>query len=203
MKKRTLTILIAVVLVVACEIGGTLAWLTAQSGVVTNTFTAGDINITLNETTGNTYKMIPGNKIAKDPKVTVAAGSEDCWLFVKVNTENNVDAYLKYAIAAGWNQLKDNDNNDISGVYYREVTANATVREFSVLGEGSYVVDGTSWTWSDNEVLVKPQVTKAQLTSLNTTNYPVLKFKAFAVQQDNIQTALAAWNTIPDKEKSF
>ena len=130
MKKRTLTILIAVVLVVACAVGGTLAWLTAQSDVVTNTFTAGDINITLNETTGNTYKMIPGNKIAKDPKVTVAAGSEDCWLFVKVNTENNVDAYLKYAIAAGWNQLKDNDNNDISGVYYREVTANATVREF-------------------------------------------------------------------------
>ena len=87
MKKRTLTILIAVVLVVACAVGGTLAWLTAQTQEVTNTFTVGNIDITLTETgaidTDNdefvdskSYSMVPGTVLDKDPKITVAGGSE-------------------------------------------------------------------------------------------------------------------------------
>lgn len=49
MKKKVLSI-VAVVLVLCCAIGGTLAWLTAKSDVVTNTFAPSDINITLTET---------------------------------------------------------------------------------------------------------------------------------------------------------
>ena len=41
MKKKTLTIAIALVLVVALAVGATWAYLTAQSGPVVNTFTAG------------------------------------------------------------------------------------------------------------------------------------------------------------------
>jgi hypothetical protein len=51
---------------------------------VVNVFTYGDINITLKETTGENYKMVPGNTIAKDPKIIVLKDSEDCYLFVKV-----------------------------------------------------------------------------------------------------------------------
>ena len=36
--------------VMVASIGGTLAWLTDQTGPVTNTFTAGNIDITLDET---------------------------------------------------------------------------------------------------------------------------------------------------------
>ncbi|MGN1231703.1 MAG: hypothetical protein ACI4TP_07365, partial [Anaerotignum sp.] len=43
-------------------------------------YTYGDINIELEETTGTTYEIVPGNDLTKDPKVTVKAGSEDCWL---------------------------------------------------------------------------------------------------------------------------
>ena len=43
MKKKTLTIAIALVLVVALAVGATWAYLTAQSGPVTNTFTAGTV----------------------------------------------------------------------------------------------------------------------------------------------------------------
>ena len=43
MKKKTLTIAIALVLVVALAVGATWAYLTAQSGPVVNTFTAGKL----------------------------------------------------------------------------------------------------------------------------------------------------------------
>ena len=36
MKKRTLALLVALVLVVGCIIGGTLAWLTAKTDAVVN-----------------------------------------------------------------------------------------------------------------------------------------------------------------------
>ena len=81
--KKKITLLLSLVLAVAMGIGGTLAWLTAKTEAVKNTFTVGNINITLTETTTN-YKMVPGQTIAKDPKVTVKAGSEACWLFVKI-----------------------------------------------------------------------------------------------------------------------
>ena len=68
MKKKTLALLAALVLVIGCIIGGTLAWLTAKSDVVTNTFTTSDITVELKETTGTQYKMIPGYAIRKDPK---------------------------------------------------------------------------------------------------------------------------------------
>ena len=84
MNGKALALILAVVLVVGGVVGGTLAWLTAESDTVTNTFTLGDIDIDLDETTGSNYTMIPGNTIGKNPKVTVTAGSEDCWLFVKV-----------------------------------------------------------------------------------------------------------------------
>ena len=80
---------------------------------VKNTFTVGDINIGLTETTTD-YKMVPGNTIAKDPTVTVKAESEACWLFVKVTESENLDTFITYAIAEGWTKLQD-------GVYYREV----------------------------------------------------------------------------------
>ena len=103
MKKRTMALLAAVLLVVGVAIGGTLAWLTAKSDTVTNTFTTSDINITLTESTGQEYKMVPGMDIAKNPKVTVATESEDCYLFVKLekSTDPKFDDYMTYVVADG------------------------------------------------------------------------------------------------------
>lgn len=175
MKKRTLTILIAVVLVVACAVGGTLAWLTDKTDPVVNTFTAGDINIDLTETT-TVYKMVPGNDISKNPKVTVKAGSEACWLFVKVDKSTDLafDNYLTYTIADGWALVPSTNN-----VYYREVSATSNDTVFGVL--------------KDDKVTVKNTVTKDMLDELNGNNNPTLTFTAYAVQKDNIATVAAAW----------
>ena len=88
MKKKTLLIaLCAIVLAVLTAASVTVAWLTAQTNPVTNTFSIGNINITLTES-DNTYKVIPGGTDAKDPKVTVVETSEPCYVYVLV--ENNL-----------------------------------------------------------------------------------------------------------------
>ena len=87
---RAFVALLALVLVIGCVAGGTVAWLVATTDSVTNTFTYGDINIGLTETkpVNQQAKIIPGVDIEKDPKVTVKANSENCWLFVKIDEKN-------------------------------------------------------------------------------------------------------------------
>ena len=162
---------LALVLVLGCALGGTVAWLVAKSDPVVNTFTYGDININLEETTGSSYKIIPGVDIAKDPKVTVEADSEACWLFVKVTESENLDTFITYAIAEGWTELQD-------GVYYREVPASNADQTFSVL--------------KGDAVTVNSDVTKEMLTAKDFAN-PTLTFKAYAVQKDNVASASDAW----------
>lgn len=189
MKKKMTIMITALAMVLCFAIGGTLAWLVDTSETVKNTFTYGDINIDLDETTKD-YKMIPGNDIAKDPKVTVEKGSEACWLFVKVEKSANYDTYLEnYIIADGWNILNDADQDGISddGVYYREVAAltaeDATVKEFEVL--------------KDNKVTVKESVTKSMMVDIknNPELAPTLTFTAYAVQKDNL-TKEQAWEAV-------
>lgn len=172
MKKKTLALVLALTLLVAGIAGGTLAWLTDQTAEVKNTFTVGDINIGLTETTAD-YKMVPGNTIAKDPTVTVKANSEACWLFVKVTESENLDTFITYAIAEGWTALPG-----VDGVYYREVPASAADQTFSVL--------------AGDAVTVKSDVTRTMLETAK-TDAPTLTFKAYAIQKDHFATADAAW----------
>lgn len=49
MKKRTIALLMAVVMLFGATVGTTIAWLTSLSATVTNTMTVGDVKITLDE----------------------------------------------------------------------------------------------------------------------------------------------------------
>lgn len=171
--------MLAVTLLIGCAIGGTVAWLTAKTEAVVNTFTYGDINITLAETTGSSYKIIPGVDIAKDPKVTVKKDSEACWLFVKVEEEGTfVAGKVTYSIADGWTKLTG--VTGVDNVYYREVNAVTADTSFDVI--------------KDNKVNVKDTLTKEDIKSI-TTN-PTLTFTAYAVQKDGIDTVEAAWEKV-------
>ena len=182
MKKKSLALVLALAMIVVCVVGGTLAWLIATTGSVTNTFTYGDINIKLEETDATVaadgsatkeFKMIPGYTITKDPKVTVLADSEKCYLFVKVDKSANFDKFMTYDMAADWTQLKDTSGNDVNGVFYRVVDASATNQEFGVL--------------KDDQVIVKDTVTKDNLNALNAegATQPTLTFTAYACQYNN------------------
>ena len=178
---KTVVLALVLMLVVGATIGGTLAWLTDTSEQVVNTFTDSDIDIELSEETGNTYKMVPGYDISKDPKVTVKTGSEKCYLFVKLEKANNFDSFLTYEIADGWTPL-----DGVNGVYYRVVDATTTDTSFSVL--------------KGDKVTVLGSVTKAMMDGLSEANYPKLTVTAYASQyQKNAETAFTvtqAWSTI-------
>ena len=176
MKKKIWLSVAALALVLCCAVGGTLAWLTDKTEPVKNTFTIGDINIDLSESENLDLKMVPGNTIKKDPKITVKAGSEACWLFVKVEKSANFDDFMTYNMADGWTPLSDNE-----GVFYRGVSASTSDTSFAVL--------------KNDQVAVKEEVTKQQLAAVK-DNLPTLTFTAYAVQKDNIVDASTAWAKI-------
>ena len=179
--KKALFIMLSAALIVCATVAGTLAWLTDTTDPVVNTFTVGDINITLTESKNLDLKMVPGRTITKDPKVTVKAGSEACWLFVKVVKSGNFDSFMTFQIANGWTELTEG-----SGVYYRIVgdksADGATDEPFPVI--------------SGNKVTVKNTVTKADLNGLTEATYPTLTFTAYAVQKDGINDATTAWGKV-------
>lgn len=181
--------LLAIVLLIGCAVGGTIAWLMDSTNNVTNTFTVGDINIDLTEdgqsakvnaVTKDTFKIVPGATEAKKPEITVSAGSEQCYVFVKVTETNNATnvnglKYVTWTIAEGWTELADN-----AGVYYREYTGTEAAT-YSVLR-------GDQVTYSGN-------LTKDQLATAK-TSVPSLAFTAYAVQKANgtaAFTAAEAW----------
>lgn len=176
---RTLVALLAVVLVIGCVAGGTVAYLIDKTTPVTNTFTFGDINIKLEENTTE-YKIVPGVDIDKDPFVTVIGGSEKCYLFVKVEEKNwPVDAAgnkkLTYEIAGAndWQAVPGETN-----VYYQVVESQATNKVIPVL-KGNVVHASTALTKND---IVTDQ-----------SKLPQLIFTAYAVQYDAITDVAAAW----------
>ena len=171
--KKFLITIAAVVLIICCAVGATVAYIVTKTETVTNTFTAGNIDIDLAETTGTDYIIVPGKEIAKDPKITVDANSEASYLFVKVETTNDFGTYFDYAIADGWTAL-----DNVTGVYWRETTKDAADQKFAVL--------------KDNKVTAKADLTKEQLDAIG-NNKPTLSFTAYAVQKDGISSATDAW----------
>ena len=219
-RSKVIAVLLAAALMVGGVVGGTMAWLSVKTEPVVNTFTYGDINITLDETkrdeagnttdadndenpdkttTGNEYKMVPGNVIEKDPTVTVLKGSEVCWLFVKVEenckttegSDYQFDDYMTYEVNTKiWTQLKDADRNDVEGVYYMEAESDKDAdQRYSVIG-----YTDKSEKYQENKVKVNENVTKEMLYAL--TEYPTLTITAYAVQKDHIDSAFAAWEVV-------
>lgn len=187
MRKRTIFLLLACMMVFGVAVGGTLAWLTAETDNVQNKFTTSDIGVGLKEEAKTTdefeFKMIPGWTITKDPKAQVTDGSEDCYLFVKVVESDNFDDFMTYEIADDWTETSSG-----SGIYYRifdsqdSDNANAKDTWYSIL--------------KNDQVVVKDTVTKKMMDELTDETKPSLTFDAAAVQ-------LYKSNTGDEKSKKF
>ena len=197
---RRMLFTLALVLVVAvASVGGTIAWLTDKTDPVTNTFTVGDINITLTETfntdtnndgTNDAWqaKLIPGTTYDKDPVVTVKAHSEKCYLFVKFEEINNPSNYLEYSSnlkESEWTQL-DQDTN--KNVWYKVVESSTNDQSWNLL--------------AGNQVTVKDTIVKSGTTGITAPvmptneNAPQLKYTAYAIQFENMTDAADAWSKV-------
>ena len=189
--KKTLTIILAFVLVIAMSVAGTVAYLTSQD-TVTNTFTVGKVAITLDEApvdadgqatsgarvTTNSYKLIPGHEYDKDPIVHFQANSEASWLFVKVENniagaESTAASYKSIATQItdnGWTVL-----DGVAGVYYKRVNAS-----------GANAVDYPVFAG----FTVKDDITATGLADYANKTIVVT---AYAIQADGFVTAGEAW----------
>lgn len=151
MKKRNvMTMALSLAMVGVIAVGGTLAYLTAQDGAVTNTFTfvTGDsgkdvINVDLTEEkpepvanekilTGhresgwNYTDVTPGQDLNKAPVVTVDT-KVDAYVFIRL-TQGNVT--IKNLDTTNWIKLEGVEG--VSNVYYQEVAANGNVKGTSL-----------------------------------------------------------------------
>ena len=107
-KSKVLIIVLCAVLLVTASVFGTLAYLASESKV-TNTFTVGNVTITLDEAdvnedgteilgvprvTENRYHLVPGQTYVKDPTVTVKAQSESSYvrMLLQINCADAFDA---------------------------------------------------------------------------------------------------------------
>ena len=208
MKKRTAALLLTFVLIFGAAVGGTVAWLTAKTGDVVNTFTVGDINIDLrehklmtDEETGkyyldensevqtNSYNFVPGDTLPKDPFVRVQAGSEACYLFIRVKEANNTVDEVKivnYTVDESvWNAVPGQ-----KGYWYCIITADEAKDGItkSILTNQNPKVD------TDN-VMVSDRVTKEMADKM--TAAPTITFTAAAIQYENIADVTTAFAQLP------
>ena len=103
---KALVLAVCAVLLVISTVFATMAFLTSTTNPIQNTFTVGNVQITLDEAkvdeygnpvdpaqrtkpddVQNVYRLIPGHTYTKDPTVTVVQNSEDCYVYAKVTIE--------------------------------------------------------------------------------------------------------------------
>lgn len=214
-KKAMLMTLCAIILVVA-TVFGTMAYLTSTDEV-NNTFTVGNVKITLDEakvdTNGspvegaarvkvNDYKLLPGHTYTKDPTIHVDAASEDCFIRAKVTLTNAsewIAIATKYADNKVENIIKGTDDN-IWWVSQPAVdeTANTVTYTFVYKNESHTDELGKRiWTSTDskdlvlfNEIAIPGGLTNDELAAVGSSKITVV---AEAIQADGFANADAAW----------
>ena len=196
-RKKILALTVCAMVLITGSVLGTMAWLTAETDEVVNTFTYGNINIDLNEhlydpgqnalgeeltKSADNYLIIPGIDLPKDPFVTVKAGSEDCYLFVKVEeSEGFAEGKVTYAVDESW--AKGDGTKIPANVYYRQVSQPADDVSYNVL--------------KDNKIFVSENLTKDEVKEMQQSQVrPTLKFTAYAIQAEGIDSAETAWSQI-------
>jgi predicted ribosomally synthesized peptide with SipW-like signal peptide len=179
--KKTLTMVLAFVLVIALSVFGTMAYLTSTSNPVTNSFTVGKVKVTLDESkvnvygeldravnrvTENQYKLIPGHEYIKDPTIHVQEESEPCWLAAKIENGLGTDATI--TMAEGWTQIGTSN----VWVYGTAVDARTEQKDVQIFTKFTFGLDADPTAYSAAQIVVT----------------------AYAIQQDGFANATAAYN---------
>lgn len=192
--KKAIALGLAVLMIVAASVAGTVAWLQDSTTEVKNTFTPTTVDVELDESDVLDLDMIPGHTIVKDPKAMVVAGSVDSYLFVKVEKSANFDSFMTYEIADGWTELTSATEENYK-VYYREVIDASDENDANNIGDQYPIL-------KENKVSVKENVTKQMMDTLTAETYPTLTFTAYATQLYKSNgakfTPAEAWNIAPD-----
>ena len=104
MKKKVVTLCLVLALAAIAIAGGTIAYFT-DTDEATNTFTVGKVDIDLTEPSWKgDATLMPGVSYAKDPTITVAQGSQDAYVFLKLD----MNKYVSLVNLMGVDAYKNN-----------------------------------------------------------------------------------------------
>lgn len=202
-KRKTLTMVLCAALLVSATMFATIAYLKSEDKV-NNTFTVGDVKITLDEAEvdlygtpvegnkrvkANEYKLIPGHSYTKDPTVTVEANSEECYVraLVTINKREALynlpsDINIEDCFDINENWVFKSETEDIGeDTYTYEFWYNTTVKTSSTDNILPAVFE---------KIIVPESLTNAQLETLEGLKIDVV---AHAIQADGFDTADDAW----------
>lgn len=229
MKKRILTVALVVALLATC-FGGTLAYL-KDSEAQTNTFTTGNVLISLDEQkigsdkrtdADQDYKLFPGMTVTKDPTITVDAKSEDAWVAAKVTVSAAAvgELNLYKLIGVAGTDLIDIHAVADGGLLDKTPTAVNGWNNLPLVHETEdcviYQVAGDN-TWSLYIFMKNMQKANAKIVLFDTLNIPTawdnaemnvidtlkINVKAFAVQVNGFANCYEAMTTAFDGEFNF
>lgn len=205
-KTKALAVSLCAILLVVASVMGTMAYLTSKTETVTNTFTVGNVQITLDEAKVNVdgkpvdkddkvvelesaprvdkndYKLMPGHEYTKDPTVHFAAGSEASYLFIRV--DNGISGVLDPATTIE-DQIEDNRWEKLAGVecvYWMKVDATNVKKDYPVFSGFKVNSNAVGGTGTED-------------TKIYLGNYEgkTITVTAYAIQADGFDTAAAAW----------
>lgn len=123
MKKNIIALCLVVSLAAVSLVFGTMAYFSDKTDKKTNAFTVGNVDITLKEPSWkdtDEHSLVPTRRFAKDPTVTVAADSQDCYLFLKVSVNKYEQLIDLMGIDAYANKVEDKDGIKLSGEYNKD-----------------------------------------------------------------------------------
>lgn len=180
--KKLVIAVIALSLALICAVGGTLAFLVAESNSVVNTFTYGNITLTVTETKGEQKEnvrefanVIPGSVVEKDPTVTVKGNSEDCYVYVMIIDGLNIPSRERVSFNVNQDWEKINDHSEENLVY--------TLYKYKSKVEKSS--DDQDLIPVFNKVKFDESLNNDDLNALKQKSYTTITIKAFAHQAQN------------------
>ena len=224
MKKKTLLIIVSMVLVAVISVMGTLAWLTDRESVV-NVFTVGQVDILLDEADvdengqlildeegnpvervkENEYHLIPGQTYIKDPTVTVQAGSEPSYIrmILTVHNASAVQAILdKYelgdfsSLIGGWDEAVW-----LYRGFTEDTDANTISFEFRYMETVGAGENDMELPALFNTLIVPGQANNAELQALYDGGFKMV-VEGHAIQAAGFADEDAAWAAFDEQVKA-
>ena len=195
--------LMSLVLVLALALSFTAAylWSVSNDGTpITNTFDTNDVEIDVDETTGDEYEILPGTSDPKDPSVTVTATTPT---YAYVVVTDNTQGLVTWSPADGWELLEsetDEETGIVTCVYYREVKP--VVDEDGNKTQTEFTYDFLD----DNEVHYDSTLTGTQIKNGVTAageDGIYLSFLGYAIQKTPFDDPAKAWLAIKASDSRF
>lgn len=214
-KKRFVAILLCVTLVALAAIGATFAYLTDKA-TATNTFTFGNVDITLDETdvknpegdrvTGNEYNVYPGAVVKKDP-IVHNVGKNGAYIRATVNVNDwmNLCAayYPEFGIAFGQKGYEASLNLLVGELGEGWSVVGVTAGDTFTIGQfdAKFILkyDGILASGKDTTAMFEKVIVPTGLDNGNAYEFSGVKVVAEAMQADGFDTWEAAFEAYDAK----